>query len=286
VNKHQWEPVTVIPSKTHGKPEACVDVACGSNHVLVLTAGGEVYAWGDGEQGQLGRKILERTKIHGVTPAKVVIGGRNKRFKVIGAGFFTSYAVDTDGNVYSWGLNNAGQTGTNDNYDDEELVVTAPKLVPELSPSELSGETVVQIVGGEKHVLFRTSGGRVFSCGLAVGGQLGLADSHRSIVERKKLLKGADIDYIIKPSEIAFPVDVKTDPIVHVEVGIRNNLAISKDGALYSWGEGNQGELGLGEDETNATTPQVVVRRSGGSWKAVGAACGGQHTIGLFRKRE
>ena len=60
----------------------------------------------------------------------------------------------------------------------------------------------------------------------------------------------------------------------------------SARGALYSWGEGEQGELGLGEDETEASTPQVVVRKEGNSWQAVTAACGGQHCLGLFKKRD
>ncbi|KZT39640.1 RCC1/BLIP-II protein [Sistotremastrum suecicum HHB10207 ss-3] len=282
-SSHQWTPV---PMFAGSKREACVAIANGNNHLLVLTASGAVYAWGAAEQGQLGRKILERRKINGVQPERVIIGKKSRKSTVIGAGSYTSYVVDSDGLVWGWGLNNMGQTGTSDQYDDEEPIVMAPKQVKGLSPQELGGARVVQINGGEHHTLFLTSDGRLFACGRGDGGQLGLPLDHPVVVERVQMLgENGTLDYIITPTELKFPVDTKEDPIVSISAGIRNNLAISRDGALYSWGEGNQGELGLG-DETNAQVPTVLVRRTGGAWAAVGAACGGQHTLGMFRKKE
>ena len=43
--------------------------------------------------------------------------------------------------------------------------------------------------------------------------------------------------------------------------GTHSNVAVTEGGALYSWGEGNPGELGIGEDD--AATPTVVVRKGG-----------------------
>jgi regulator of chromosome condensation len=37
-------------------------LATGTNHVLALDNKGKVYAWGAGEQGQLGRHIVHRTR--------------------------------------------------------------------------------------------------------------------------------------------------------------------------------------------------------------------------------
>jgi regulator of chromosome condensation len=73
------------------------------------------------------------------------------------------------------------------------------------------------------------------------------------------------------------------DPIVFISAGTHNNMAISRAGALYAWGEESQGELGVNEKE--AKTPTVVVRKDGGAWRAVSVACGGQHTLGMFRKK-
>ena len=35
-----------------------VQIACGNDHVLVLTTEGSVYTHGNGEEGQLGRSVL------------------------------------------------------------------------------------------------------------------------------------------------------------------------------------------------------------------------------------
>lgn len=61
-------------------------------------------------------------------------------------------------------------------------------------------------------------------------------------------------------------------------------MAVSEGGALYVWGQGTQGELGVADEEVK--TPRVIVRREGGSWAAVQVACGGQHTLGLFRSKK
>ena len=46
------------------------------------------------------------------------------------------------------------------------------------------------------------------------------------------------------------------------------------------------GELGLGDDDLDEQkTPAIVVRKEGGSWAAVDAACGGQHCLALLRNK-
>ena len=45
-----------------------VQVACGDDHFLALTSTGMVFACGNGEQSQLGRKIISR-KSHPLSPS-------------------------------------------------------------------------------------------------------------------------------------------------------------------------------------------------------------------------
>lgn len=250
----------------------------GNNHLLILTTHGNVFALGAGEQGQLGRKVLERRKIHGTVPEKITLGTRSRKAVVIGAGNYHSFAVDDRGDVWGWGLNTMGQTGTGvtGKYDPNPEVQLPTKVIG-LSKEELGGETVVEVVGGEHHTIFLTSGGRVFACGRSDGGQLGLEADDPALANREFP------DFIAEPVQVKFP-DGTRDPIVHISAGTHSNLAISEGGALYAWGEGNQGELGVGEGG-EAPTPTVIVRREGGSWSALAAACGGQHTLGLFRKK-
>lgn len=253
-------------------------MAAGNNHLVVLTTHGNIYTWGAGEQGQLGRRIIERRKIHGTTPEKVTLKSRSLKAVAVGAGNYASYAVDEKGGVWGWGLNSWGQIGTgNENEDDN--IVPQPRLIDELSPEALGdGVRIVQIAGGEHHTLFLASDGRVFACGRGQGGQLGLPSNHPALTAED--YKGA----VPTPTHVPFPDSNTEDRIVHISVGTHTNLAVAESGALYSWGEGNQGELGL-QDETEVHTPTVVVRKEGGAWKAISAACGGQHGLGLFRKK-
>jgi regulator of chromosome condensation len=191
----------------------------------------------------------------------------------------TSFAVDEDGVVWAWGLNNLGQTGTGSTETD----ITLPTPVVGMSAKDLSEDgqhvRVVAMEGGEHHALFLTSNGRVYACGRANAGQIGLPQDDPVFVAR-----GEDRDHLRVPTRVRFPDEDEEDPIVMISCGLHNNAAISKKGAMYCWGQGMQGELGL-KDEEEVWTPTVVVRRDGGKWMAVHVSCGGQHTVGLFMSK-
>ncbi|KAG6335109.1 hypothetical protein ID866_3978 [Astraeus odoratus] len=272
---HEFLPRKILElSHKPGDTEKVVSVAAGNNHLVVLTTHGNVFTWGAGEEGQLGRKIIDRRKIHGTVPEKIVLGHRTTRAVVIGAGSYCSFAVDEAGDVWGWGLNTMGQTGTGVSEPRSmSNEIGSPKRVEPLCKKNL-GDVVVQIAGGDHHTLFLTSSGRVFACGRCDGGQLGLSEDNAEYKSRP------NPDFLAEPLEISF--DDPSDPIIFVSSGTHNNMAITRAGVLYAWGDETQGELGVKEVE--AKTPTVVVRREG-SFEAVAVACGGQHTLGLFRKK-
>ena len=276
--KHQYLPIPVLTLKSKpGDVEKFVDVAAGNDHVVVLTTHGNVYTWGVGERGQLGRKVLERHKITATTPERIVLGKRTNMAVAVGAGSYASFAVDAAGDVWGWGANSTGQTGTGfvDGNTDREIHV--PRKIVGLGASELGGgEKVVQIAGGDDHTLFLTSEGRVYSCGLSIGGQLGLADDDEAFEDR------TFPDFLDRPALVTFPDE--DDPIVQISAGPRTSMAISKDGVLYMWGEGSQSELGAGPTEM-LKVPTVLVRREG-SYAAVMGSCGGQHALALLKPRQ
>jgi regulator of chromosome condensation len=274
--KHQYLPVPILDIKSKpDDPEKFTSIAAGNNHLVVLTTHGNIYTWGAGEQGQLGRKVLERRKIHGTTPEKVVLGHRSRKAVVIGAGNYSSYAVDDKGDVWAWGLNNMGQTGTGTSGSEIQL----PTKVVGLSKADLGGDdSVIQIAGGEHHTIFLTAKGKVFACGRSNGGQLGIPEDDPVMAERDEATK----DVLNVPHSVPFPDD--DDPVVQISAGIHNNLAITKNGALLTWGTGPQSELGAG-DESELKTPKMIVRREGGKWSAIHGSCGGQHTLALLRMK-
>ena len=266
-----------LPIKA-GDMEKFVAVAAGSNHLIALTTHGNLFAWGDGGQGQLGRKIVQRRVIQGTVPTRVCLGHRSRKAVVIGAGDYTSFAVDDQGDVWGWGLDNRGQTGTGNSNPDRDLTLAGPKKVIGLSKRELNGESVVEIAGGVHHTLFLTSGGRVFAVGSSRNGLLGLPADHPVFANPK--FPGR----ITTPVEVPFPNP--DDPVRRIAVRERGNMAVTVGGALYAWGEGNAGQLGLGDENRTVETPTVVMGGVGEPFAVYDVSCGDQHTLALLRNRE
>lgn len=76
--------ITKLPSPIADAPrEPVVAVATGCDHAILLTAEGHIYTFGNGQQGQLGRKVIERRKHHGLVPEKLALG---RKSIAIGAG--------------------------------------------------------------------------------------------------------------------------------------------------------------------------------------------------------
>ncbi|KAF8968049.1 regulator of chromosome condensation 1/beta-lactamase-inhibitor protein II [Flammula alnicola] len=270
----------LISPRPPQSPEKFVSIAAGQDHLLALTACGNVYAFGNGEYGQLGRKVIARRKINGTVPEKVILGHRSRKAVVIGAGVHQSFAVDNEGVVWGWGLNTMGQIGVgrdSGSSPDAALVHTPMKVIG-LSKEELGGAQIIEISGGDCFTLFLASDGKVYACGSSFDGRLGLAEMDKAFSNRQSE------QFLPEPVLVTFPEPVpSSDPIIHLSSGSRNSLAITASGVMFSWGQHNQGGLGLG-DCTEASTPTVVIRREG-SWRAKAVACGGPHCLALLEKK-
>ena len=75
-----------------------------------------------------------------------------------------TFAITTEGKVYSWGRNEKGQLGLNDLKDRK-----CPTLV-----TALDGYRVVKASPGKNHSLFLTDKGQVLSCGENIKSQWGV----------------------------------------------------------------------------------------------------------------
>ncbi|KAK0558336.1 hypothetical protein OC861_006931, partial [Tilletia horrida] len=69
VSKKQYVPVSIPALSKY----AISAVAAGEHHFLVLTTDGVLFAWGNGEQAQLVRKILHRRKLNALNPERLGI---------------------------------------------------------------------------------------------------------------------------------------------------------------------------------------------------------------------
>ena len=83
-----------------------VAVAAGERHMLALTAGGHVYAWGGGEDGATG---LGHTSF-AIAPQRVLGALADARVVRISAGFTHSQALTDAGQVFMFGTDGAGWT--------------------------------------------------------------------------------------------------------------------------------------------------------------------------------
>ena len=241
-------------------------LAAGANHVLALDNKGCVYAWGSGQQNQLGRRILERFLKNSLVPTQF---GLPKQMVNIGAGAYHSFAVHKNGKLYSWGLNSFGETGVNKNFDAEgESDVHHPTVVPNLE----SFGAVTQVEGGQHHTIACTDKGEVLVWGRLDGYQLGIKISD---LPAEKVV----MDSHEKPRILKIPTQLPDIDAVAVAAGSDHSIAISKDGKAYSWGFSTNYQTGLGIADDDVEIATHIDNTAVRGKQLVWAGAGGQFSI-------
>lgn len=259
-----------------------VAIAAGSNHVLMLSKNGRLLTFGVGEQGQLGRlaedfqlhkenpddvpekeKVVFENKVtlkdvavddlsEVLTPAPVPCKRGAKWAKVF-AGSWTSYAIDSKGKCWGWGLNNFSQLGFKFSSP-TELSVVAPH-----SLSHWDDLKIVEFALGQHHVLALSDEGRVYSCGRGDMGRLGLGNT----------------DSQDTPQLVAALADKK---IVSISCATCVSYAIDDKGVAYAWGFGENQQLASGSDE-DLLIPTAITGKSVAGARVLQVSGGGQHTL-------
>eukprot|EP00882_Tetradesmus_deserticola_P025916 GHRQ01028504.1.p1 GENE.GHRQ01028504.1~~GHRQ01028504.1.p1 ORF type:complete len:183 (+),score=48.64 GHRQ01028504.1:219-767(+) len=87
-----------------------VNVAVGCGSCYALTDSGDVYAWGAGSKGQLGRGGCAKVQ---ATPAKLPWAKNIEQLSASRDGCFAA-AVDATGHLHTWGAGKWGQLGHGD----------------------------------------------------------------------------------------------------------------------------------------------------------------------------
>ena len=236
-------------------------LACGSNHVLALTSNGAVYAWGSGQQHQLGRRTVERTKGNALTPREF---GLPKSMVDIGCGSYHSFAVHKNGKVYAWGLNSFGETGVSQGAGEDEAVILHATIVQSL----VGKGKVICIDGGAHHSVAVTEAGHCLVWGRVDGCQTGL---DLSTIPEDDLIK----DSKNNPRILIEPTRVPGFDAVHATAGSDHCIAISKDGKAWSWGFSQTYQTGQGQDDEVEEATQIDNTAVRGK-KLVWAGAGGQ----------
>lgn len=226
--------------------ERVVGIAAGANHLLALTDKGQLFTWGSGEQGQLGRRIIERRKTTALGPKNVTPRAK-PNFCSIACGSYHSMAWSNNDGAYAWGLNNYGQLGHGDKMD---------RILPERIAKILH---LKDMDAGEHHSVGLDLSGHVYSWGRGDSGQLGIVND------------GKCSDYIDQPSLVS-GFDA---PVAMIASGSNHCLAVDQRGQLYSWGFGGMYQLGNGKEE-DELKPFKIDFKAG---KITKVQAGGQHSM-------
>ncbi|ODQ78039.1 hypothetical protein BABINDRAFT_163076 [Babjeviella inositovora NRRL Y-12698] len=217
-----------------------VQLAPGKDHIMALDTRGLVYAWGNGQQHQLGRRVLDRFKTGALEPRE--FGLRNIMF--IGSGEFHSFAITHTNKVMAWGLNQYGQCGIPIDLKDES-VVTKPTVVVDLLDKE-----IVNITGGEHHSIALAKDGSVYTFGRYDMKEVGIAKSD--------LPEGTFRDEKGNARSVPIPTKLVLPKCKAVAAGSHHTLAVTEDGLVFTWGFADTYAVGLGNTEEDVEVPTRI----------------------------
>jgi alpha-tubulin suppressor-like RCC1 family protein len=246
-------PVAVVGSGAlSGK--IVVAIATGFNHSLALCSDGSVVAWGFCSSGQLGNGGTTSRSVPVAIPKTGALSG--KTVVAIAAGYNHSLARCADGTVVAWGNNAYGQLGNNSTINSNVPVAIT-------NSGDLSGRTVVSLVGGSDHSIGLCSDGSLVAWGRNNYGQLGNDSTTNS-----------SIPVVVDASDV-----LAGKAIVAIASGGWHNLALCSDGTLAAFGRNNSGQLG-NSGTTDSSVPVTVIT-SGALFGKTVTAIGGSNAHSL-----
>ncbi|XP_023561927.1 X-linked retinitis pigmentosa GTPase regulator isoform X2 [Octodon degus] len=239
-----------LGSKSTVKKPTCVKAlksekvqlaACGRNHTLVLTEVGNVYAAGGNNEGQLGLgDTEERDTFHHIS-----FFTSEHHIKQLSAGSNTSAALSEDGRLFMWGDNSEGQIGLND-------------VINVCVPHQLDiGKPISWISCGYYHSAFITIDGELYTFGEPESGKLGLPEELLINHRTPQLVAGIP------------------EKVIQVACG-GGHTAVLTEKAVYTFGLGQFGQLGLGTFIFETSEPKVIEQIK--NQKVTYISCGENHT--------
>lgn len=201
----------------------------GANHTLSLKTDGTLWSWGVNRYGQLGY-IVGQSALNDQYVSSPIQVGSLTNWNQISANGWSSFAIKTDGTLWSWGYNNYGQLGLSD---------TNHRSSPVQVGSLNNWRTIAS--AGTSALAIKTDG-TLWAWGENSYGQLGLGDrTHRS-----------------SPTQVGSLTNWKQVS------GMLNGIAVKTDGTLWGWGKNENGQLGL-NNQTYYSSPVQIGSLT--SWK-------------------
>ncbi|XP_075998034.1 putative E3 ubiquitin-protein ligase HERC3 isoform X2 [Genypterus blacodes] len=179
----------------------------------------------------------------------------NIQVSQVACGSQHSVALTKDGQVYTWGQDTSGQLG---------LGKRRPGASSPQHLRSLSGMPLVQIAAGGDQSFALSVSGNVFSWGRNNCGQLGLGDT----TDRQT------------PTAVH---SLNLKKTIAISCGKDHTTILTKDGAVFTFGSGQYGQLGH-NSFTDELHPRLVAELS--EAKVTKIACGRHHTLVLTESKQ
>jgi len=227
------------PGTTAGGGTTWCQVNAGNAHTVAIKTDGTLWTWGGNTTGILGTG----TTVSRSSPGTTAGGGTT--WCQVSAFNAHTVAIKTDGTLWTWGCNNAGQLGTG-------------TIVSRSSPGTTAGggTTWCQVNAGNEHNAAIKTDGSLWTWGSGAVGRLG----DNSIVNRSS------------------PGTTAGGGTTWCQVSSSNHTAAVKtDGTLWTWGENASGRLG-NNSTVNISSPGTTAG-GGTTWCQVNA--GNEHNAAI-----
>uniref|UniRef100_A0A6B2EBN7 HECT-type E3 ubiquitin transferase n=1 Tax=Phlebotomus kandelakii TaxID=1109342 RepID=A0A6B2EBN7_9DIPT len=230
-----------------------IHISGGSKSLFVVSQDGKVYACGEGTNGRLG--LGHNCNVS--TPRQIPVLSQYVVKKVaVHSGGKHALALTLDGKVFSFGEGEDGKLGHGN-----RMTLDKPKLI-----EALRSKRIRDVACGSSHSAAITSSGELYSWGLGEYGRLGHGDNSTQL----------------KPKLVTALLGHR---VVQVACGSRDaqTLALTEDGLVFSWGDGDFGKLGRGGSE-GCSLPQQIERLNGVG--VIQIECGAQFSLALTTNGE
>ncbi|MCW2972280.1 MAG: repeat-containing protein [Thermoleophilia bacterium] len=232
-------------------------VVAGYRHAFVLMANGAVYSFGYDEYGQLGKGS---TTSSGNPTPYLVTGMANAR--QLSSGRYTSFALLSDGSVVGTGKNSQAELGNGSTTAPAGAVVTI---------ANHAGSIDLQT--GAYHTISVHADGNLYANGGNPEGELGQRADETATVN------------VSTPELVQLVASPGTQPlVVEISTGREHNVAVTSGGIAYTWGQGDDGQLGRVANGglTDRATPTVLMM-GGAPMLIRNITLGGYNSIALTR---
>ncbi|HVU08516.1 MAG TPA: RCC1 repeat- and reductase domain-containing protein [Verrucomicrobiae bacterium] len=198
-----------------------IAIAGGTYHSLFLKSNGSLWSMGDDVYGELGDG-LNGLNVFTNVPEQIISSG----VVAVAAGAYHSLFLKNDGSLWAAGNNQYGELGDGFSVDINE-------------PEQIIPNGVVTIAAGWFHSLFVKTNGSLWAMGNDFNGQLG--------------------DGVVNFNPVSTPEQIISNGVTAIAGGMNHSLFLKSDGSVWSMGQGYNGQLGDGFNDSGVLVPEQII---------------------------